>query len=99
MMVMVMVMVIIEPGMFKRTMVAVSTTRLLALVHIITMGPVTLLMIVTFSKLWPNFPDFNFLRFPFHLKALVAMTSVVEDSVSASCFFVAPVNPRAKVKL
>jgi hypothetical protein len=60
--------------MFKRTMVAVSTTRLLALVHIITMGPVT-------------------------LKALVAMTSVVEDSVSASCFFVAPVNPRAKVKL
>ena len=53
-MVMAMVMVIIEPGMFKRTMVAVSTTRLLALVHIITMGPVTLLMImmVTFSKLW-----------------------------------------------
>ena len=51
---MVMVMVIIEPGMFKRTMVAVSTTRLLALVHIITMGPVTLVMImmVTFSKLW-----------------------------------------------
>ena len=49
-MVMAMVMVIIEPGMFKRTMVAVSTTRLLALVHIITMGPVTLLMIVTFPS-------------------------------------------------
>jgi hypothetical protein len=60
--------------MFKRTMVAVSTTRLLALVHIITMGPVT-------------------------LKALVAMTSVVEDSVPASCLFVAPVHPGAKVKL
>ena len=48
-----MVMVMMEPGMLNRTMVAVSTTRLLALVHIITMGPVTLIIIimpVTFSK-------------------------------------------------
>ena len=38
--------VIISPGMFKRTVVAMSTTRLLALVHIITVGPVTLIIIM-----------------------------------------------------
>ena len=35
-----------QPGIFMRTMVAVSTSRLLALVHIITVGTVTLVIMV-----------------------------------------------------
>jgi len=62
------------PGIFRWTMMTVLAALFLALVHVITVRPVS-------------------------LKALVALTSVVEDPVAARRVLVAPVGARAEVKL
>ena len=56
-----------QPGIFMRTMVAVSTSRLLALVHIITVGTVTLVimvvvMVIKLIKLVLPFSDYIFIK-------------------------------------
>ena len=56
-----------QPGIFMRTMVAVSTSRLLALVHIITVGTVTLVimvvvMVIKLIKLVLPFSDYIFVK-------------------------------------
>ena len=56
-----------QPGIFMRTMVAVSTSRLLALVHIITVGTVTLVimvvvMVIKLIKLVLPFSDYILIK-------------------------------------
>ena len=56
-----------QPGIFMRTMVAMSTSRLLALVHIVTVGTVTLVimvvvMVIKLIKLVLPFSDYIFIK-------------------------------------